>query len=78
MSRKNSHERREQRRTEAQERAEAVSKLSPTARLARLDQALGEGLGAKKERARLTALLEKKEVTPSKKRKKGKKDDRTN
>lgn len=73
MSRRNSHERRESRRTEAQERAEAVSKLSPSARLSRLDRALGEGVGAKKERARLTVLLEKKESP-----KKGKKDDRTN
>jgi len=44
----------EQRRQEAQARQQAYQQLTPQQRLAALDKALGPGLGAKKERARLT------------------------
>ncbi len=50
----------EQRRKEAAERQEARNKLSPSEQIALLDQRLGKGLGAKKERARLRKLMDAK------------------
>lgn len=47
----------EQKRLEAQVRQEEYSKLTPKQKLDRLDARLGPGVGAKKERARLEALL---------------------
>lgn len=47
----------EVRRKEAKERIEAVKDLTPTQRLARLDERLGPGVGAKKERARLAEKM---------------------
>lgn len=45
---------------EAAEARQAESnKLSPQQRLARLDEQFGPGLGAKKERAKLAALVAK-------------------
>ena len=46
-----------QKRHEAQVRQEEYSKLTPKQKLERLDARLGPGVGAKKERARLEALL---------------------
>lgn len=52
-----------QKQLERQERAEVrlslASKRKPVEQLARLDLRLGDGVGAKKERARLSATLEK-------------------
>ena len=50
-------ERIKQKREEAQIRQEEYSKLTPKQKLDRLDARLGPGVGAKKERARLEALL---------------------
>lgn len=61
----------EHRRELANERAEARAQRTPQAQLAVLDARLGEGQGAKKERARLQALIEAPEA-PKKKGKKGK------
>jgi len=45
------------RREEGNERDAETAKLSPQQRLERLDRRLGEGVGAVKERARLTQLM---------------------
>lgn len=42
---------------EAEERNSAWSKLSPKEQLTRLDQVLGKGVGATRQRARIQALL---------------------
>jgi hypothetical protein len=47
-------------REEAAKRTEARAKRSPQDQLAILDQRLGEGRGAKKERAKLRAEIKKK------------------
>jgi ribosomal protein S12 methylthiotransferase accessory factor YcaO len=47
-----------ERKKKASQRREVNSVLSPRQRLAELDKRLGEGKGAKKERARLKALME--------------------
>lgn len=47
------------RKTKANARAEERTKLSPIDQLAKLDRRLGVGIGAKKERARLSALVGK-------------------
>jgi len=44
----------------ADERNELHGKMSPTQQLAQLDQRLGAGVGAKKERARLQAKIQPK------------------
>lgn len=44
-------------REEAKARQEAWSKLAPELQLRRLDEILGKGLGAKRQRARLQALV---------------------
>ena len=44
-------------REEATERQQVWSKLSPKQQLAELDRRLGEGVGAKKQRARLAEEL---------------------
>ena len=50
------NERLEQKRLEAQVRQEEYDKLTPRQKLDRLNQRLGFGLGAEKERARLEAM----------------------
>jgi len=47
------------RQREAQERQEAYNKLSPTQKLALLDARLGKGVGAERQRARLTEQINK-------------------
>lgn len=59
----------EAKRTEASARHEAYNKLTPKQRLDKLDAKLGKGVGAKKERAKLAALIANKPAE-----KKGKKD----
>jgi hypothetical protein len=49
------------RREEAKERQENYSKLTVEQKLAAIDAKLGMGIGAKKQRARLIAMLEKPE-----------------
>ena len=51
--------RKEKRVEEGQERLEYWRGLSPDQQLAQLDKRLGEGVGAVKQRARLTAIIEK-------------------
>jgi hypothetical protein len=51
--------RQERKKTEACERQTISDQASPAKRLEKLDQRLGEGQGAARERARLSALLEK-------------------
>lgn len=51
--------RRESRRAEAQARQARTAGLTPTARLQELDNRLGKGIGAQKERQRLRKLLER-------------------
>ena len=50
---------REHRHKKALALAEEISKRSPRQQLALLDERLGEGLGAEKERAKLKALIKK-------------------
>ena len=57
MPRTNDRLTREARQKEAQLRAEGAKTLSARMQLARLDERLGEGVGAAKERARLEAQL---------------------
>ncbi len=54
------HARRGQKKKEALERNSKHSKLTPTQKLARLDQHLGFGIGATRERARLEKEMSKK------------------
>lgn len=61
--------RRAQLREDAEERAVERSSRSPEQQLARLDDQLGPGVGAKRERSRLSAMLEKKSVEKKKQRK---------
>jgi len=51
--------RHEKRAKEAVERQEAFGKLSPQQRLTLLDARLGAGVGAKRQRAKLSKLIEK-------------------
>lgn len=53
FGRKNKH-------TEALERAAARAKLTPQEQLAKLDKRLGKGVGARRERARLALMVNKK------------------
>ena len=48
-------DRKANRQKEAKERQAIYNKLSPTERIARLDKTLGKGVGAKKQRAKLSA-----------------------
>lgn len=57
MKRKNFQGRRDARRAEATERQEAWGKLSPKQQLKRLDKRLGQGQGAKRQRAKLQEQL---------------------
>lgn len=59
MKQTNFPRRKEKRKIDAGIRAKEVAELSPKERLARLDVTLGNGVGAKKERARFTALMNK-------------------
>lgn len=54
----------EQRRKEAQVRIEAVKALTPAQRLARLDERLGRGVGAKRERTKLAEAMKHKKAPP--------------
>jgi len=58
MKRKNFEARVDVKRAEAKERTEARSKRTPQQQLDLLDQRLGKGVGAQKERAKLTKLIE--------------------
>ena len=51
------HDRKADRQAEAKERQEAYNKLTPKQKLDKLDKKLGEGVGAKKQRAKLNALI---------------------
>ena len=53
----------QKRRDEAAARQAECDKLSPEERLARLDKLFGKGEGAKRERARLLARIEKSNLT---------------
>ena len=57
MSRKHLKETMARRRTEATERQMAYDKLTPAQKLEALDEKLGKGVGAKKQRARLEKLV---------------------
>jgi len=54
---------------DAKERATERSSRSPEQQLARLDDQLGPGVGAKRERSRLGAMLERKSVEKKKQKK---------
>lgn len=60
-------------RTERREKAEVVNakraERTPAQQLAHLDKKFGKGLGAKRERARLTATFETTKVVPAEKAK---------
>ena len=56
-TRKNQRHKREKRQEDAKKRQESRSKLSPKQQLSRLDELLGEGIGAVKERTRLQEYL---------------------
>jgi hypothetical protein len=56
--------RREIRQATADERKKESDKRSINEKIARLDKKFGEGQGAKKERERLTAKLQKQETNP--------------
>lgn len=58
MKRMNFPGRREIRRDEAHQRAESRAKRSALQQLALLDERLGEGKGARRERARLQAMID--------------------
>ena len=58
MSKKNSKERIQARREEAIKRQELRDQLTPEQQLQRLDLLLGNGVGAKRERARLLKQIE--------------------
>lgn len=60
MSNKNSKSRREERAKNAQASNEAWRKLTPKQQFKALDDRLGKDQGAKKQRARLAALIESK------------------
>ena len=68
--------RRQELQEQAQEMAECRAARSHTQQLKVLDDRLGEGVGAVKERARLAALIEEKEATTRRKdRAKGSKNE---
>ena len=54
---KRHHERVKQRQVEAKERDAAYARLTPKQKIDRLDQKLGKGVGAKKQRERLASQL---------------------
>jgi len=56
------------RRTRAAERTELSNGRTPEQQLAELDKRLGKGVGATRERARLTALLKTEKPTKAKKK----------
>ena len=51
-------DRREKRQREAQERQEAYDKLTPKQKMAKLDQKFGKGIGAKRQRERLSKQIQ--------------------
>lgn len=57
MLRKDFPGNKERKRKEAQERRAISDKILPILKLAKLDSIFGEGLGAKKERAKLQKLI---------------------
>lgn len=58
MSKNRSRSRRAELKEEADQRAAEREARTPQQQLQRLDKLLGEGVGAKKERARLARLIE--------------------
>lgn len=58
MGNKNSTSRKDKRRADAAERAEVQSARTPKEQLQRLDQLLGKGIGAQKERTKLQKAIE--------------------
>jgi hypothetical protein len=68
----NSHVERQARRDSAHERDTFNASLTPQGRIARLDERLGAGVGAKKERARLAAQMTPKQKSNAKKKEKTK------
>lgn len=58
MSKNRSRSRRAELKEEADQRAAERETRTPQQQLQRLDKLLGEGVGAKKERARLARLIE--------------------
>lgn len=58
MSKNRSRSRRAELKEEADQRAAERETRTPQQQLQRLDKLLGEGVGAKKERARLAQLME--------------------
>ena len=58
MSKNRSRSRRAELREEAEQRAAEREARTPQQQLQRLDKLLGEGVGAAKERARLSKLIE--------------------
>jgi hypothetical protein len=59
MARMNAHYRVAQRELEANQRQDARDHRTPGQQMALLDSRLGQGLGAKKERAKLQAAIDK-------------------
>ena len=60
-------DRKEKRKREAKERQEAYNKLSPQQKIASLDNKLGKGIGATKQRAKLQKEIETAKETKEKK-----------
>jgi len=58
-SNRNSKSRRDQRRSDALQRTEERAQRSPQEQIRRLDELLGVGVGAQRERARLARQVEK-------------------
>ena len=71
MLKKNFPNRKKEKREEAVERQEAYDKLTPQQKLALLDTKLGTGVGAKRQRERLTAAEPTVEKTDKPARKQG-------
>ncbi len=68
MPRNNGRLAREYRRKGAKQRDEDRAQRTPQQQLALLDERLGKGIGAKKERARLQRLIDAPAKKPKKKR----------